>query len=97
MILVGGGFYRLGVAGRGASDDQHGHADLDGRHCGVRVLDWSCCLSKLFFEALDGARICTFGEAAALLGIISLGHWLESRATAKRRFRRARTARAAAG
>lgn len=80
IVLVGSGFYRS--AWRAA---MHRTTNMDTLismgATAAYAFSMVVLLSPLFGEAIDEPLY--FGEAAALLGIISLGHWFEARAAAK--------------
>ncbi|MCH2132178.1 MAG: cadmium-translocating P-type ATPase [Phycisphaerales bacterium] len=80
VVLVGSGFFRSAI--RAA---RSGGTNMD-TLVSIGVLTawtYSMVLFILTLAGVDHAHMAFFAEAAALLGIISLGHWLEARATAK--------------
>ena len=80
VILVGSGFFRSALrALRGGSTNMDTLVSI-----GV-LTAWiySVVLMVLSLSGVDHGQMPYFAEAVALLGIISLGHWLEARASAK--------------
>ena len=81
MVLVGGGFFTLCICRCQKIANQYGYAHYHWSICCVFLFSLYVYFKRITWHDLQHPMY--FMEAAALLAIISIGHWLEATSSAK--------------